>query len=282
MNQAESNQWLADYKSARRAAEAIAEAERGSRIGGLPITLTGLAYAEGAIPTKAAAKGPRPLFAKLDTCKPVRFEKRYPEPFKDTDPCVADTMTKRRRRKIDSRVYGSWSDLPPEIRYHFTEKERAALHVIAKQVLTLGRCDKSVKEIADLAGAGISTVKSAIKEAKALGLIRVQSRPRKGLNHLPSIITIVSTKWRKWLQTLVANKSTTIKNSKVKQERKTPVEPSQGAFERERAAGSRPISIAEYAVADAVSVTSRLGEVRRGICIADRRQIGRTQPGRRD
>ncbi|MGV3553086.1 hypothetical protein [Rhizobium sp.] len=247
MNKSEAEKWLADYRSSRRAAEAVSESQRASRIASMQMTPLALAYADGAIPTKAASKGPRPFFAKLLESRPARFEAAYPEPFMDTDQAIAAKMSRRRRRKIDSRIYGSWSDLPPELRYHFTEKERAALHVVAGIVLRHGYCDKSVKEIADLGGIGVSTVKTALKEAKALGLVRIQSRPRKGRNHLPSVITIISVKWRNWLQSLVAKKSATIKNSRDKQRTKSVQQPLQGALEGEKAAPLRIPEAPSYA-----------------------------------
>lgn len=242
----EAQKWIDDYKAGRRAFEAADQRSMPSPLLRGPITAVEGAYLAGAIPTKGPTKGPRPFDGKLPCFRTSRFDQTYATT--DADPIAAQDKAKRRRRKIDSRVYGSWSDLPPELRFHFTEKERAALHVIAEQVKRKGFCDMSVAEIADLAGAGVSTVKNALKEAKELRLIRVQSRPRKGLNHLPSIISIVSVKWRNWLQTLVANKATTIKNSTDKQQKKDCVAPSQGALEREKVATAEPITLAERAV----------------------------------
>lgn len=194
------------------------------------------AWEMGAVPPKRPDRGPRPLFEKIQFIKASRFDTRYPG--RDRDPERDKAAKRERRRKIDSRMYGSWSDLPPQLRFHYSEKERAALHVVVTQVLKHGFCDKSLQEIADLAGVSRSTAKNALTEARKLGHIGVTYRPRKGLNHLPSIITIVSKEWIDWLtkRSLAGKSMSAIKNSGNKQQRKVVDAPSQGAFEREKAA----------------------------------------------
>ena len=57
-----------------------------------------------------------------------------------------------------------------------------------------------LEAIAARSGTSRSTVKRAIKQARALSLIHVEERPRPGQKHLSSVIRIVSAAWLAWLK----------------------------------------------------------------------------------
>jgi hypothetical protein len=156
-----------------------------------------------------------------------RFEKR----FKGVD----EGTLKARRRAIHKRSFGSWSDMPFQLRYHYTEGERAALHIISVMVLKHGFCDLSIKEIADVAGVSRSTVKNALTEARKLGHIAVHYRKKDKANNLPNVVTIISAEWLNWLESLAVKKKSTLRKTREKQGKWTQDAPQKGAFERENA-----------------------------------------------
>src|SRR5215213_2625306 len=61
--------------------------------------------------------------------------------------------------------------LPPALATQFTLAEQAALAVVAAEHRRRGDCRLTNKEIADVAGVSITTVKNALRAARALGLI---------------------------------------------------------------------------------------------------------------
>ena len=54
--------------------------------------------------------------------------------------------------------------------------------------------------IAAAAGVSRSTAQNAIREARALGHLSVESRPRKGQKNLTNLVRIVSPEWLAWLK----------------------------------------------------------------------------------
>jgi len=186
------------------------------------------AFETGAIPTKKASRGQKSVFERFEAPTACRFGIEY------GGHSPADV--RRRRRKIAKRTYGSWSDIPPQIRFHYTEAERASLHIVVEQVKRHGFCTMSMQEIADCAGVHRNSVKNALKEAKALGHIRAQLRPRPGQKHLPSIITIVSKEWLDWIAKGIGDKRMSALGKVHKQTRNVgDVVPAQWAFEGENA-----------------------------------------------
>jgi hypothetical protein len=111
-------------------------------------------------------------------------------------PATYDRIRSRERR----RGIAASGMMPPALASSFTLGEQAALAVIATEVLEHHACDRCLDEIAARSGTSRSTVKRAIKEARALGLIHVTERPQPGAKHLPSIIRIVSSAWAAWLK----------------------------------------------------------------------------------
>ncbi len=130
-------------------------------------------------PRRVARSGPRQLVL-------VRVPRLRPE---------------QRLRAIERRRSIAASGMMPgPLAASFTVSEQSALAVIAREVMEHGTCGLCLEAIAARSGTSRSTVKRAIKQARALGLIRVEERPRPGQKHLPSIIRIVSAAWLAWLK----------------------------------------------------------------------------------
>src|SRR5215217_194765 len=69
----------------------------------------------------------------------------------------------RRRRWVAGGL------LPPQLASRFTAAETAVLAVIAAEVVRHGRCTLTVGHVAALAGVSETTVRNALREARALG-----------------------------------------------------------------------------------------------------------------
>ena len=100
----------------------------------------------------------------------------------------------RRRRWTGS----GW--MPPQIAARFTMAESAVLAVIASEVARRGLCRLTVGHIASLAGAGRSTVKNAVREAVALGILTSEEWRLTAWRNAPNTVRIVSPEWRTWLR----------------------------------------------------------------------------------
>lgn len=103
----------------------------------------------------------------------------------------------RRRRWVASGL------MPPQIACRFTMGEGAALAVIAAEVAKRGRCVLTLGHIAALAGVCRSTVRNAVREAVALGLIRSEEWRLSAWRNAPNTVTILSPEWTAWLRLTV-------------------------------------------------------------------------------
>jgi hypothetical protein len=100
----------------------------------------------------------------------------------------------RRRRECSSGM------MPPRIAALFTEGERAALAVIAKEVkLRGGCCDLYIGQIEAFAGVERSTVKNATRKAKQLNLLTIEEWKQAPDWNGPNRIRIVAADWVTWL-----------------------------------------------------------------------------------
>ena len=81
----------------------------------------------------------------------------------------------RRRRWTGS----GW--LPPQLAARFTMAETAVLSVIASEVARRGLCRLTIGHVAVLAGVSRSTVKTAVRQAVALGILHVRGVAAHGL-----------------------------------------------------------------------------------------------------
>lgn len=101
----------------------------------------------------------------------------------------------RRRRQL-----GGSSSMPDTIRHHYTEGQRAALAVVCGEVKHHGVCDLAIDRIAAVAGVSRTTVQNALREARELGHIIVEARPRRGQKNLTNLVRVVSAEWVAWLK----------------------------------------------------------------------------------
>jgi hypothetical protein len=99
-----------------------------------------------------------------------------------------------RRRRWAAAGY-----LPPPLAARFTPGEQAALAVVAVQVLRGGDCRLAVGHVAALAGVGETTVRTALRQARALGLVTVEERRHRGARSDTNIVRVVAPDWRGWL-----------------------------------------------------------------------------------
>lgn len=103
----------------------------------------------------------------------------------------------RRRRWVASGL------MPPQVACHFTMGEGAALAVIAAEVARRGLCRFTLGHIAALAGVCKSTVRSAVRQAEALGLVRSEEWRIAAFRSAPNTVTILSAEWTAWLRLVV-------------------------------------------------------------------------------
>ncbi|MGI4765497.1 MAG: hypothetical protein ACRYGP_10630 [Janthinobacterium lividum] len=100
----------------------------------------------------------------------------------------------RRRRWTSS----GW--LPPQLAARFTMAEAAVLSTIAAEVARRGLCRLTIGHIAALAGVGRSTVKNAVRQAVALGILTSEEWRLSAWRSAPNTVRIVSAEWRAWLR----------------------------------------------------------------------------------
>ena len=102
--------------------------------------------------------------------------------------------TERRRRWVASGL------MPPQIACRFTMGEGAVLAVIAAEVAKRGRCTLTLGHIAALAGVGKTTVRTAVQQAAALGLLKSDEWRLSAFRSAPNTVTILSAEWLAWLR----------------------------------------------------------------------------------
>ena len=121
-----------------------------------------------------------------------------PEPAKPrrsvgSRPRSPEAMERRRR-------WTSSGWLPPQIAARFTMAEAAVLSTIAAEVARRGLCRLTIGHIASLAGVSRSTVKNAVREAVALGILTSEEWRITAWRNAPNTVRIISKEWRTWLQ----------------------------------------------------------------------------------
>jgi hypothetical protein len=98
------------------------------------------------------------------------------------------------------RSWAASGRLPPKLACRFTIAEQAVLAVVAVKVAEHGACGLTIGHIAALAGVSETTVRNAIREAKALGLVTVEERRKSAWVSYPNLVRIVSPEWASWLR----------------------------------------------------------------------------------
>jgi len=129
----------------------------------------------------------------------IELRKSIPAPEKPAQrrvgsrPRSAASMERRRSWAAAGR-------LPPALAARFTLAEQAVLAVVAAEVAKRGKCELTLEHVGALAGVCRKTVKNALREAHALGLVRIEERRLTGWRNLPNRITIASLEWSTWLR----------------------------------------------------------------------------------
>ena len=100
----------------------------------------------------------------------------------------------RRRRWTGS----GW--LPPHLAAMFTMAESAVLSVISSEVAKRGLCRLTIGHIAVLAGVSRSTVKTAVRQAVAVGILTSEEWRLTAWRSAPNTVRIISPEWRAWLK----------------------------------------------------------------------------------
>ena len=98
------------------------------------------------------------------------------------------------------RRWAASGALPPPLASRFTLAEQAVLAVIAAEHRKRGDCRLTNKEVADVAGVSITTVKNAIRAARELNLLSIKERRLTAFRNASNIVRIVSPVWRAWLR----------------------------------------------------------------------------------
>lgn len=120
--------------------------------------------------------------------------RRVPKPRQR--PRSPDRKASRDRR----RMLGASSVMPPNLRQHYTEGQRAVLCIVAGEVKHHGICDLPIDKIAALAGVGRTTVQTTMHLAKAIGHVAITYRPQRGRKSLPNVVEITSAEWMLWIK----------------------------------------------------------------------------------
>lgn len=152
----------------------------------------------------------------------------------------ARPSSEARKKDIERRRrWAGGSSLPPDIRGHYSEAERAALAVIADACKRKGYCDLCVDEIARVAGVSRTSVQNAVRKGRGGGGVgvhlTVRVRPRPGQKHLTSVIRIACRKWLHWLGRSIGFKRLSTSESGVYNPLSKMLETAKRALEGERA-----------------------------------------------
>ena len=112
-------------------------------------------------------------------------------------PVSPDKEASRRRK----RIVGGPSELPENIRQHYTHGEQAALAIVVREVMDKGCCDLCIDQIAAEAGISRTTVQNALRRARDENAhVDVEVRPVPGQKNLTNVIRIISKEWVDWLK----------------------------------------------------------------------------------
>src|SRR3954467_4935242 len=103
------------------------------------------------------------------------------------------SMERRRR-------WAASGALPPALAARFTLAEVAVLAVIAAEHRKRGDCRLTNKEIADVAGVCLTSVKNALRAARALGLLSLEERRLTAFRNDSNVVRIIAPEWRAWLR----------------------------------------------------------------------------------
>ena len=91
--------------------------------------------------------------------------------------------------------------MPPAIAARFTMGEAAAIGVIVAEIAARGQCLLLIGAIAGRAGVCLTIVRTALRQARTLGLLHVEPRRVARNRNLPNVVTIVSRELELWVRT---------------------------------------------------------------------------------
>ena len=91
--------------------------------------------------------------------------------------------------------------MPPAIAARFTMGEAAAIGVIVAEIASRGRCELYINAIAGKAGVCPSTVRNALRQARGLNLLHVETRRVARDRCMSNVVTIVSRELELWVRT---------------------------------------------------------------------------------
>lgn len=174
------------------------------------------------------------------TMKPVgRLNGRLGSIFPRRKPQRSPDRKASRERQ---RMLGGAGHLPPQVRQHYTQGERAVLYVIATEVKRSGVCDWPLGKIAAMAGVCRTTAQNAMREAQRHAHIIVEQRPVPGRKNLTNVVKIISREWSAWIKRGPIGFKTfdPTKNIDIQKEGSARVERSARGYPREGTARFRP------------------------------------------
>ena len=131
---------------------------------------------------------------------PLRGEENFRARYSIFPPRRKQTAPDRRTSLARRRRLASSGPVPPSLAAHFTTGELAVLRIIGDEWREKGACLKTLAEIASRAGVSRTTTQNAIRQARAMGMLKVEERPVRGAKNLPNKIAVCCDEWKTWLK----------------------------------------------------------------------------------
>lgn len=105
-----------------------------------------------------------------------------------------------RRNSIERRRrLAASGPMPPALACQFTIGELAVLRIVADECRQHGTCSAYIDAIAARSGTSRSVVKRALVRARALCLVSIEERRRRGQASLTNLVRVVSREWKSWI-----------------------------------------------------------------------------------
>lgn len=100
----------------------------------------------------------------------------------------------RRRRLAAS------GPMPSALAARFTTGELAVLRIVADEFQARQVCALCLDAIAARAGVSRTLAKSALRQARRLGMVEIHERRRTGAKSLPNLVRVVDREWLAWMK----------------------------------------------------------------------------------
>ncbi|GJE59115.1 helix-turn-helix domain-containing protein [Methylobacterium trifolii] len=147
---------------------------------------------------RSSKNGPRPGQGTNETIlAPNSANYQYragcPRKLVGSRPRTDASMERRRRWAASGR-------LPPAIAAGFTLAEQAVLALVAAETTRRGDCRLTIEHVAAVVGVSRSTVKTALRQARTLGLVTIEERPVTAWRNLSNVVRVVSPEWLAWMR----------------------------------------------------------------------------------